>query len=457
LRLALNVALFKQISAGFKNYKLGDQIDLSNYWYLFCHDGRPLSVIINNPPSFSTTGYLNSDGSYGTIISTSASLEADIDSGCLLNQIHIPSQANLSTTVGQITKPGGVAVSGTATFNYSLLGFSVSHTASISLPLPIPPISAIPVDFPTSPDVTLQFGTFDGTTFKPTPNPSHKDIPLEVNVSSVGGSTSDNNTLLIDASIGTPKLVPVSNHADAIAFNTSDVPLWSNLPFGITIRNSFFGSAGPSKPNVGFMGALLPIRAEGITTGLLHKHFEIVFDGGSAILATGPSDPAVSIALTTTYAKIGDRSPLGGHGSLIKKVTAQILLDRIQINNGVISFHVEDFRIFIKGHFLFFPITLPSKQLQAALNNGELSLTSTFPTTIQLPNCVYSNFDKTYSTPGTCNTQRMQSYVGYMSGPRTATLTVDPTTLTLRPNHFEIDGQQWNGIQAAGQMSVTQQ
>lgn len=279
---------------------------------------------------------------------------------------------------------------------------------------------------------------------------------MTTNVGSLGGASLDNDTLLIDLSIGVPKTAKVLSQPDAAAYYSSDIPLWNNRPLGITVRNSFFGSAGPNQPTVGFLGALLPIRAAGVLPGILHEHFEIVFDGASASFTSQNTEPGMLLELTTTYARIGRKILVVGRGTPIKSVTARALLDRIDLENGILSFHVADFRILIRSHFVVFPIRLKSKDLQHALNNGEIPLMPIPPTVIALPVCVYTGYEKTVSPPNTCNPQPLIGYMGYLSGPRSAALTVDPTSFMTRFAQFAIDGQQWSGWQVAAQVKIAQ-
>lgn len=153
--------------------------------------------------------------------------------------------------------------------------------------------------------------------------------------------------------------------------------------------------------------------------------------------------------LSSTYAKIGNGPPLIGQVKPLKKIQASILLDRIVPNNGVLSFRVADFRIKISSRCLIFPIVLSSGELEHSLNNGQIPLTGNFNLEIDLPICYYTGFGKFLSPPNTCNPQPWFNCLGYLGGPRTAIFTIDPSTTISRFNQFEVNGQKWEGLQAA--------
>jgi hypothetical protein len=448
IRLVFDAGLLKKAVSGFLNYKLGEWIRLGEYG---CGDRTMFDVHLKDPaPLLTTRGFLNPDGSYGTTLGLVATARAQVH-GCLFDPL-ADGQASLGTTVGQYNG-GALPVSGGININ---LGNIFNRYFPLVFQVPIPSLPSLPIDLPPVTGATLEFGTFDGNTFTPAPQPTHKDVPFTINIASYGESFTSNGVLVIDATVGQPQTAVLTNAADSKAYYTSDTPLWNQNNLGVTVHDSFFGQAGNAKPSTGLLGSLFPIRVKGNTIGSFKKSFEIVFDGASIQFVQHEGADALQVTLTTTYAKIGNGKPILGHGKPINKIQASILLDRIQATNGKLNFRVADFRIKIRTWFFIFPIKLSSGQLQQALNNGQIPLTGNVNLPLSLPNCINTNFDKFISTPGTCNTQPLIGFLGHFSGPMTATFNLDPTTILLRFNHFELSGQKWQGLQASGRVQIIQ-
>jgi len=443
IRLAFDFSLLKNAAASFDNYKLGEWIRLGEFG---CGDRTMFDAHIKDPPVLSATGYLNSDGSYGTMLNLSATARAQIH-GCLADQ-WADGQAYAATTVGPFGG-GSLPINGSATIN---LANVVNRTFPFGFTVPIPSFSSLPVDLPPVPGATLEFGTFDGSNFAPSPTPTHKDIPIAINVGSFGGSPGDNSTLIVDATVGQSQIAAFTTANDATSYFNSDQPLWNQRNLGVTVHDTFFGNAGSGKPSTGLLGSLLPIRISGDTIGSFKKHFEIVFDGATVKFVKHNGGDAISVSLSTTYAKIGNGKPLVGHGKPLSQIKATVLLDRIVAEDGALKFRVADFRVAISSWFLIFPIKLSSGQLEQSLNNGLIPLTGILNLEIDLPVCINTGSDKFISGPNTCNPVPWIGYLGYFSGPRIATFTIDPTTIITRFNQFAVGGQKWQGLQAGIQV-----
>lgn len=449
VRLAFDFGLLKRAAAGFQYYKLGEWIRLGEAPW-FCGDRTMFDVLVKDQPSFAAIGYLNPDGAYGTSLGLSATARAQIH-GCLGDPL-VEAAAHVSASAGPF---GGGSLPANGSVNLTFAGI-FSRSFPFGFNIPIPSFSSLPIDLPASEGVGFEFGTFDGTTFTPSATPGHKDIPIAVNVGSFGGSSNDNNTFIVDATVGSAQAASLTSASDAQAYFTSDRPIWNQQNIGVTVRDSFFGSAETGKSATGMLGSLLPIRASGNTTGVFRKHFEIVFDGASAEFVKHDGADAIAITLSSSYAKIGSGGPIIGHGKPIKKITARVLLDRITADGGVLKFRVADFRIKISTWFLFIPIKLSSGQLEKSLNNGQIPLTGNINFEIDLPICVYTGFNKFMSPPNTCNPQPWFEHLGYFGGPQKAVFTIDPATLATRFNKFEVGGQKWQGLQASAQVRLTQ-
>jgi hypothetical protein len=449
VRLAFDFNLLKTAAAGFVYYKIGQWIRLGEApWY--CGNTSPFFVILKDPPRLAATGYLNVDGSYGTSLNLVATVRAEIDNCAGGPQVN--GQAILGTIVGPFGG-GNLPINGSVNLNFAGI---FNRTFPLQFNIPVPSFASIPIDLPPTQGVTLQFGTFDGTTFTPSATPTHRDIPITINLGSFGGAANDNGIFIVDATVGKPRSVELTTPNDANTYFTSDRPIWDQRNLGVTVRDTFFGSAGGGQQSTGILGNLLPIRIEGDTVGSFHKHFEVVFDGASVAFVKHSGGDAISVSLTSTYAKIGNGPPLIGHGKPLNKIKASILLDRIVAKNGELKFRVADFRITISSWFFIFPIKLSSGQLEQSLNDGEIPLTGNVNLEMDLPICIYTGFDKFISPPNTCNPAPWFDYLGYMSGPPKAIFTIDPSTIIIRFNKAQVGGQAWQGLQAGVQVKLTQ-
>jgi len=448
VRMALDFNLIKSALAGFNYYKLGQWIRLGEapYW---CGDRTGFDVHIKDPPTILSAGYLNPDGAYGTTLSLGVSIRAQVH-GCLGDPL-ADAQADLSTTVG-LFGGGNLPIGGSV---HVTLGNIFSRDFPLQFAVPVPAITNLPIDFINGTGAQFAFGTFDGKEFKPAANPTHKDVPVSVNISSFGGPPTNNNTLIIDATVAAPpQSEEFSSAADAAAYLTSDDPLWDNQNLGVSVHDSFFGSVGGAKAPTGILASLLPFRVTGESVGTFHRHFEIVFDEGSASFVKHEGGDAVSVNLTAGYLKIGHWPSIVGRRRLIKKIKATVLFDRIVAQDGTLKFRVADFHLQIRSWFFVFPIKLSSGQLEAQLNGGSIPLTGKNDIPLELPICVFTGLDKLMSPPGTCGPYAMFERLGYIEGPRAATFTIDSSTIQSKFNSGDIGGHTWQGLQASARVTV---
>ena len=195
-RLAIDMGLLKQAVAGFSGYKLGDTIRLGEFG---CGDPN-FEILIKDPPVLSATGYLNDDGIYGTTLTLDANVRAQINENCD-GFFHPTADATGHlTTIVSTFRGGPLGIGGSA---HVVMNPFFDRDFPLFFAAPIPALTAIPIDITDDgkSKVKIEFGSFDGVTFTPDATPSHRDIPVQLNISSLGGSATDNATLIVDGSV----------------------------------------------------------------------------------------------------------------------------------------------------------------------------------------------------------------------------------------------------------------
>src|SRR5260370_39173796 len=141
-----------------------------------------------------------------------ANVRAEIDSNCYGNP-QVDAVATARTTV-EVFSGGNLPVNANVDINFA----NIFHrNFPFNFNVPVPSFSTLPVDLPPSSATTLEFGAFDGNSFTPSSTPTHKDVPININLGSFGGTGADNRTLIIDATVGQPHLAEVTAPNDAQA------------------------------------------------------------------------------------------------------------------------------------------------------------------------------------------------------------------------------------------------
>jgi hypothetical protein len=258
LRVAIGLAVPQREIAKFYDVYYGDTIRLGEFG---CGDPRFL-VHVNETPRLTMAGTLYGDGTYLTNATFTTGLNAKIYGRCFgLDQPSVGGIVTLNTSLGRVSDLKEVTFNGDVSISPLASILDIRFPFSITVPLPATALNQMPIDLAPGTDQTLDFGRL--VNGKWTSTDAHKTIPVTLNAGSFGGSPTDNAVLIVDGTVGQVRLKPFPNQAGARQDFENDLPLWNGKDVGVSINDTLFGSAAPSQPGSGLLGALLPIRVQG--------------------------------------------------------------------------------------------------------------------------------------------------------------------------------------------------
>ena len=454
LRIALDMRPVQRALAAHQWLKYGDTIRLGEFG---CGDPQ-FSVQLNNPPLFTAAGFLRPDGQYGTTLAAYATAQAEIHGGCFGSNNKADATAKAVTTLGKVSSAQTIHIGGTTSIGVinGLIGRTFPF--AVDATFPAGPLASIPVDLVPTPTASLEFGHLsNGSIWNSTG--THKDVPVVLNVASMGGPVGNDQFLLVDATIGSaPRYASFATLQEAQQFVTADLPLWGNRSLGLTAKESLFGKIRPGESPTGLFGALLPIRVSGVAEGkflffTVKKHFEVVLDIAATTITDNPSG-SITVELGSSYARIGNGSPQIGNGQPLKSVSGSVTIDNVRYEVDAVKFRVADFRINLKTSHFLFPIRLSSGALERGLNNGTIPLTEATKAQIELPKCLFTAYDKFKSPAGVCAQPQLIGWLGHVSGKRATTATLDLSTFAVQVKKYQQGAITWSAIQAAVMLQI---
>jgi hypothetical protein len=436
VRFAVALDLPKQQVQRFNHVKYGDTIRLGEFPF-YCGDPE-FALVIDSPPILTFAGYLGPTGQNGTVVDLNTHLNAGILGQCLFfTHPNAGASAKVHADFSRITSSSSLPLTGQVTIELlgPILGIGFPFSASIPVPAQFP--DKIPVDLSSTAGATLDFGNLVCKTCWQSSG-SHKDIPLTINVGSIGGVSSD-QVLIADASVGTPRLVNFPTQQQAKDNLETDLPLWDMNRVGLSVGESFFGSASSIQPGTGFLGTLLPIRVKGQASykfWFIHgtREYEVVLDGAHVLL---DADNSIHADLSSSRAVVRSARhgvPVLGHDKAVKSLQANVKFDRLRIEGAALKFRVADFNLQIKTRLFILPIRLSSGALEQTLNKGEVSfasITSDFP--VQLPACQPTGYEKFKSHANSaCGGPQIIGDLSLDAGVQKITFSLDVTTVKFR-------------------------
>jgi hypothetical protein len=436
VRFAVALDLPIQQIQRFNHVEYGDTIRLGEFPY-YCGDPE-FALVIDSPPSLSFAGYLRATGEYGTIVDLRTHLNAGIRGQCFFfEHPNAGASATGHIDLNRISAGSAIPLHGQVTIDLlgPILGISFPFESSIPIPAQFP--DRIPIDLSSSDDVALDFGRLACPQCWVSAG-THKDIPLTINVGSVGGPRS-NEALVLDASVGEPRKTLFGSQAQAVDDLAADTPLWDGNRAGFGVSESLFGSASPVVTGTGILGNLLPIRIKGRAKykfWFIHgtREYEVILDGANVLIKDDNTIHADLSASRAVVRQVRHGQAVLGHDKNVASLLARVEFDRLRLEGSSLKFRVADFGLDLKTRLFVLPIRLSSGQLEQTLNGGEISLatlTTDFP--IALPACQWTGYEKFKSRANSsCGVPQIIGDLSLDAGVQKITFSLDLAGLKFR-------------------------
>jgi hypothetical protein len=379
-RIALDMRFVQERIRQLHLLTYGNQIVLER---IAC--GKPYFLAqVQRPPEFRLAGTLNANGAYSTRISLDAGFVAEVFEQCLgINNPVVTGAVNLAGSLGPVQGLSSIPLDGKSVIDLGWINPNLPKQYSdihANIPIPGSLLTTIPIQLTQAASgAQMDFGAIVNGQWQTAG--TKRDVPLTMNVGSFGGSESDNAYLIIDATIGTqPRLKLFPRPLDALADFESDLPLWNKSHVGFSFKDSFFGGAQAGQPGIGLLGALLPVRVRGRSEPIQvlwwkeQYEYEVILDGAQVEFVPHEGADAVRATLSSTAAYVYriKNGVASKKRKLVDRVSAVLVLDRLDAAGGELVFRVAEFKVELKTRSFLIPIKLSSGALEASLNHGSL-------------------------------------------------------------------------------------